>query len=344
MRRPLDSFGSRVLEVSTPRFSLVLPCLSPPETLGTTLDGIAAQDFDLRAVQVIVIDDASDPPLAPTVSEFNDEANAEVVYLRNHVNQGRAAARNAGLAVARGEILVFMDVDQLLDPEFLSTMDRAFGANLDQSIRANTSVWDPLLPRSAFLRYYNSRFLGNRTADELSHIDLNDLPPKYYATTCMATGREAVLRVGGFDETFRRYGCEDEELGVRLSNAGVPLRLEMEARSYSTDDSLTVTRACKRLVDYAGFSVPHLLKKHPEYREQLALGFLEESAGTRSLPKRTVAWLLRGLYRPRFVIPLLRYLERKDSFPRFQPPHRLYQIAFLGFYLEGIRSRRKVNG
>jgi len=319
----------------TPRFSLILPCLSDAATLAVTLDGIADQDFDLSRIQVIVVDDGSEPPLGETVRKFCERSPADVLYIRNPNNLGRAASRNRGIAAAFGEILVFMDVDQLLDPEFLTEMDREFGGDLEQSVRANTAVWPPLLEKSAFLRYYDTRFLGKRSQEEIARINLNDLLPRYYATTCIATGRAAVQRAGAFDEQFRQYGCEDEELGVRLHKAGVLLRLSLRAKSFSTDDALTVRRACRRLIDYAGHSVPPLLKKHPEYRAQMTLGALESGQGPDGMARK----LLLTTFRLAFAEALLKYLERHDGREGFRPPEQFYQVAMLGFYLQGIRQR-----
>ena len=317
------------------RFSLILPCLSSPEVLRRTLAGISDQSFEPTGFEVIVVDDYSEPPLKPTACEFA----GDLVYIRNPQNLGRAASRNRGIAASRGEILVFMDVDQLLEPGFLAALDRSFGENLRQSVRANTSVWPPLLAGSAFLRYYNSRFIGNRSPSEIDRIGLTNLRPKYYATTCIATGRAIVLEVGGFDESFRVYGCEDEELGARLAKAGAPLKIDLEAKSYSFDEDLTVSRACRRLIDYAGKSVPLILSKHPDYTKHLKMSFLEApNSFSQKILERSLKWF----YRPWIAKLLLRYLESNDRRASFRPPATLYSLAFVGYYLIGLRNRGRI--
>jgi cellulose synthase/poly-beta-1,6-N-acetylglucosamine synthase-like glycosyltransferase len=308
--------------------------MSSDAVLRRTLGSILSQTFDPTQVQVVVVDDASEPPLEGAVCEFAGSFAGDTVYIRNRQNFGRAATRNRGIAATRGEILVFLDVDQLLHPQFLSAMDRAFADGVRKSVRANTSVWPPLLEHSAFLRYYNSRFLGNRT-ELLPPV----LTPNYYATTCIATGRECVVDVGGFDEAFRHYGCEDEELGMRLDAAGVPLTFSRDAISFCTDEDLTVTRASMRLLDYAGASVPVILSKHPEYARHLKLRFLERPGpGLQKMAAMAVAML----YRPSIARQLLRYLAAHDAHPTFHPSDRLYQLVLLGYYLIGFRQRGQV--
>ncbi len=284
---------------------------------------------------MIVVDDASSPSLEPEFNAFKAESTVNSIFIRNDVNAGRSASRNRGIAAAQGEILIFMDVDQLLDQNFLAALDRSFGCNLKRSIRANTRVWPCLLDKSSFLRFYDARFLGNRTA-ELTRFAESGLPPKYYATTCVATGSQAVKSIGGFDEAFTRYGCEDEELGARLEKVGVALTLGPDAKSFSTDADLTIRRACLRLVDYARDSLPLLLAKHPDYARHTPLPLLEARSNN-PIPRE----ILLLAYRPFIAHKLLGYLEKRDSHPNFNPSRRLYQLLLLGFYLIGVRARRE---
>jgi glycosyltransferase involved in cell wall biosynthesis len=168
------------------RFSLVIPCLSDPKILRQTLDSVAAQQFPLDRFEVIVVDDCSPASLESIVAHYQGETGGRATFLRNETNLGRASSRNHGIQVASGEILVFLDVDQILEPEYLSALDEEFGENLKQSIRGNLAVWPTLLESSAFLRFYNSRLLGQRSAKEMEAIDIARLPPKYWASTSIS--------------------------------------------------------------------------------------------------------------------------------------------------------------
>jgi len=92
--------------------SAIVPVCGGERFLGAALESIFAQDY--RPIEVIVVDDGSEDDTARIARSF-----ADVHYLWQH-NQGPAAARNAGISVARGEFIAFLDHDDLMAPHKLS--------------------------------------------------------------------------------------------------------------------------------------------------------------------------------------------------------------------------------
>ena len=326
------------------RFSIVLPCLTDASTLRRCLESLTQQTLPESSLEIVVVDDFSQPELKGVLLPYEaggDAGTPRVKYVRNSENLGRAKTRNRGIAASEGEIVLFMDVDQIVDAGLLTALHEAFGNAGLKSVRANSSVWPPLLEGSAYLRYYDSRFLGKRTREELAAMDLEHLPAKYFASGCIAVTRAALELVGGFDEEFRFYGCEDEELGARLEEAGVPLTLCLGAKAYNIADDLNIRRVCNRFVEYAEHSVPILLKKHPAYARKSLLWFLELPKSQLSAKYRMLrAGLVTG-FRPACARLLVRYLEVRDGKPNFNPPRSLYVLAITGFYLQGYRRRQR---
>jgi GT2 family glycosyltransferase len=307
------------------------------------LASLARQTFPAARFEIVVVDDFSEPELRAAADEFVGDAGegiARVQYIRNPENQGRAKTRNRGVAAASGEIVLFMDVDHVADAGLLAALDEAFGDCNLKSIRANSSVWPPSMESSAYLRYYNSRLLGKRTPTELSTLDLDNLPAKYFATGCMAVTRAALDAVGGFDEQFRHYGCEDEDLGARLEAAGVPLAVCLSAKAYDAADDLNVRRICTRFIEYARVSVPIMLRKHPSYARQMPLWFLEVPISQLSAKYRAFRAATIALFRPRLARLLVTFLEQRDKKPGFNPPSVLYKLAIAGYYVQGYRLRK----
>jgi len=329
--------------MAVPRFSIVLPCLTDAPTLTRCLDSLGLQTFPKAGFEIVVVDDFSQPELQGALLNYRSSSSsgiAQVKYVRNPENFGRAKTRNRGIEESSGEVVLFMDVDQLVDNRLLEALDSAIGGDRLKSVRANSSVWPPLLENSAYLRYYDSRFLGKRPQNELDSIDLKNLPAKYFASGCIAVTRAALDLVGGFDEEFRFYGCEDEELGTRLEAAGVPLSLCLEAKAYNVAVDLNVRRVCNRFVEYAQRSVPILLNKHPAYARQMSLWFLELPTNQLSTKYRIIRAALIGGFRPAAARLLVRFLEHRDARPGFNPTGALYKLAITGFYLQGYRQRK----
>lgn len=95
----------------TPRITVVLPVRNRPAPLRRALTSVLDQSF--ADFECIVIDDASEPPVAAVVEHFEDP---RLVVVRREVNGGPYAARFSGLRAARGAYILFLDSDWELYP------------------------------------------------------------------------------------------------------------------------------------------------------------------------------------------------------------------------------------
>lgn len=86
--------------------SVILPVFRRPELLHQALRSVLDQTYP--QVEIIVVDDASGEAY---VSQYELPPQARFIQLP--VNGGPAAARNAGIAVVRGEFIAFLDSDDI---------------------------------------------------------------------------------------------------------------------------------------------------------------------------------------------------------------------------------------
>ena len=118
--------------------SVVVPYHNDAATIGRTLDSIAAQTE--RPREVVVVDDASRPDQASALDELAagwDPARPPLVVRHLQPNQGPAAARNEGWALASGEWVAFCDADDVWHPRRLAVqLDAADDAALISALRA----------------------------------------------------------------------------------------------------------------------------------------------------------------------------------------------------------------
>ena len=108
--------------VSAPAFSVVIPTYNRSDLIGLTLESVLCQEF--TDFEVLVVDDGSRDPTAEIVARYPDQ---RLRYLPKE-NAERGAARNYGLARARGKYVLFLDSDDLLHPNHLSTLYAAIRA------------------------------------------------------------------------------------------------------------------------------------------------------------------------------------------------------------------------
>ena len=107
---------------SGPQVSIVIPCFNQGHFLAECLASLLSQSFgDWEA---IVVDDASaDADINAVVEQLHDDRCRVVQHT---INRGQGAARNTGFREARASLVVPVDSDDILHPDFLSTVLRPF--------------------------------------------------------------------------------------------------------------------------------------------------------------------------------------------------------------------------
>ncbi|MDM5316752.1 glycosyltransferase [Fictibacillus sp. b24] len=81
-----------------------------------SLFALENQTFDLSKMEVIFVDDSSSDE-TPKLKEYSSEF--EFKYIRCDQNVGRSKAKNIGIQASSGSILIFIDAEMILDPEFV---------------------------------------------------------------------------------------------------------------------------------------------------------------------------------------------------------------------------------
>lgn len=188
-----------------PRFSIVIPTRNRRTLLAEAIASISAQT--LGDWELIVVDDCSEDDTASYVSGLDDR-RIRLVRLDRHAE--RSAARNTGLDLARGELILFLDDDDLLIDSGLQTHSDAFTRH-PSAIAAVGSV-EQFDERGASS---SSRLVRRR--------QLRDVWPDVLLGWGPVCGRSvfrtsAMKSVQGWNSTYSI--CEDHELWLRLSPLG----------------------------------------------------------------------------------------------------------------------------
>ena len=209
--------------------SVVVPCFEQPDALALTLAGLEGQRFPRELFEVVVVDDGSEPPIeAPAATPLNLR-----VVRQARCGFGLARARNAGASAAAHDILVFLDGDVIPAAGLLAAHARwhetvsdaltlGFCAYVSvegisaEAIRTRPGALRELFKGRPVDPPWFERHMA-RTDDFTVYRD--DL---FRAVTGhnVAIGRAFFDEVGGFDESFVRYGGEDTEFAYRAQVRG----------------------------------------------------------------------------------------------------------------------------
>lgn len=176
------------------RFSVVIATKDRAALLDAALGSLRAQQ-DAPAYELIVVDNGS----SDATPEIARKHGAQYTFV-GEPNRGKA--RNAGIAMASGDAVVFCDDDVVTPPHFLASHAKA---HRDETF--------PLAVSGPILNVAAAEERPQPTGANYSRA---------FFVTCNVSVRAASLReVGGFDESFDLYGWEDTELGARLREHGV---------------------------------------------------------------------------------------------------------------------------
>jgi glycosyltransferase involved in cell wall biosynthesis len=144
------SFG-RTRVMTEFRLSIVIPTRNRSTSLARLLKSLSAQSLPCNFFEVIVVDDGSEPPINALAVPQNVQYDVRVI--RRSSEPGAHASRFAGLREARGERILFLDDDVVLQPDVL-----AAHADVKGHFAVGPILYHPDCQRTAFQRYQTKRY------------------------------------------------------------------------------------------------------------------------------------------------------------------------------------------
>lgn len=111
--------------MNSPSVSIIIPVYHVEQYIGACLDSVAVQDYS-GMMECIVIDDCGNDSSMTRVNEWVAHYDGPISFtiLRHEQNKGLSAARNTGISNAKGDYLLFVDSDDKLTPNALSSLTK----------------------------------------------------------------------------------------------------------------------------------------------------------------------------------------------------------------------------
>ena len=206
-------------DTNLPSAAVVVAAYQAQATLADCLDSLTRLDYPRDRLELICVDNGSTDATAAIARKF-----APSVICLTELTRGAAAARNRGIAAARGEIVAFTDADCTVSSQWLRRLvaplaDAAIGVAGGRILARRPCNWV-------------ERF-GEQIHDHGTAITATESTP-YAISMNWASRRDVLERHGGFDIALLRG--QDVDLSFRITQSGLKLAYVDDAIVYHRNE------------------------------------------------------------------------------------------------------------
>lgn len=233
--------------------SVVLCSYNRIDSLEKVLLSLTDQTLPPDQFEVVVVDDGSTDGTSERVKALDVPYK---LVLCTQANAGLATARNTGIMAAQGWVVLFIDDDVLADRRLLAEHLRSHFKHKMCVVNGWVNhVQTPERPRKR-------------------RFTMADISTSFFWTSNVSVKREHLLAVGLFDEQFKEYGWEDQELGLRLMALGLKARNNYKAIGYHVKrpPQATDVHGMIRQAEAKARTAMLYVKKHRRLRSRFSTG------------------------------------------------------------------------
>ena len=207
--------------MALPAYSVVIPTWNGRELVDRLVRSLLESGFSSDA-ELIVVDDGSDDGTAEHIATTFCTARV----IRHEKNRGFGAACNTGIVASQGQIVILLNNDLVVYPNFA---DALLGHFQDQRVFAvNPQVFqmDGQSPGGGLVRgYWHGGLLRLRWSDSAQQRSQSAFTLYANGAAC-ALNREKFITLGGFDSLYEPFYSEDLDLSYRAWQRGWEVRYE----------------------------------------------------------------------------------------------------------------------
>lgn len=224
------------------------------DVLVKVINSLVDQTLPQDRYELVLVDDGCTDGTEELVKSL--ELPYHLEYLRHAKNAGLATARNTGIRGASGRIILYIDDDVIADPNLLAEHVKS------HALREMVVV-------SGWVNH-----VEEACRPQEPKFTMADISTSFFWTSNVSVKKKHLVQAGCFDEDFKEYGWEDQEMGLRLMALGLKALRNYKAIGFH------VKRAPKkgdlpRMLNQAeakGRTAALYVSKHRRMRTRLATG------------------------------------------------------------------------
>lgn len=288
-----------------PMVSVIFPTYNRCDVVRTTIEHLLEQDYPADRLEIIAADNSADDTPAMVLAMAEHAASQQLARVVLDASDERlpAVKRNRSLRRAEGDLVIFLNDDLWVRPDFVAVHVAAHSARDEPVAVVGHVEQSAKMPPTAFIEWYRP-FAYDEIRDRAGQA----VSYRYHWSMNLSLPRSVMLeRNLVFHEDWAEIGHEDIELGYRWSKAGYPIIYEPAAWGEHYHPH-TLDSAC-RLQASIGRGLRDLEALIDEADLLERYGVLSRRSSPRSMLRGTVR---TALFNRVTVPPLQRRLAAQD--------------------------------
>ena len=259
--------------------SVVVPTFNRRQALARTLSTLFSQSFAADRYEIVVVVDGSTDGTSASLHDLQPRCRLRVI---EQVNSGLAAARNAGVRAACGDLIIFIDDDIVCGATLVGEHLSAH-----RGVDECAALGPTLVAQESPATLVNEQE-GQWREQWIASLDEQQprWPVDFWVGHNTSIARSLFMASGGYDEGFGKF--EEYELAFRLRQRGVRFRWQPAAKTYHVNTK-SVRQFLREDAGAMGASEYLLCRKYPEYRAHARLSRLVEGSALKRVVRQAGA-------------------------------------------------------
>lgn len=187
-----------------PLVSIIITCYNYEKFVKQAIDSALNQTYE--SIEIVIVDDGSTDNSKQVIEEYKN--NPKIVCI-NQKNAGVASARNNGIKVSTGDIILILDADDIIDKNYV------------EAIVNNLNDYRTIVTTDAYLTDMNLNIID---IWKTSPASFDQILKQNSLVVSSGFSRKMFEEVGEYDTIPMLSGCEDWEMWIRMVRNGATVK------------------------------------------------------------------------------------------------------------------------
>jgi poly-beta-1,6 N-acetyl-D-glucosamine synthase len=244
-----------------PFVSFVISAFNEEKSIQMTIKSLMELDYPKNKYEVIILNDGSKDSTAKKVRAMGKDKR--IRFIDNKKNKGKAGCLNQGISLAKGEFILCMDADSVIEKKLLKKVIPIFDKKDVGAVTVAVRVLNNnnFLTKLIEMEYYIGLSLLLRAYSLIGAIYVTPGPCSIYKTSVLK-------EIGGFDVTNL---TEDHEIALRIVKAGYKIKHTMNAVAHTITPHTLKTLYKQRKRWYTGSLLTFMQHKDMMFKTKYGL-------------------------------------------------------------------------